>query len=72
MKTNKTLKAICAGAFALALFVSAARAAITYDNKSSASQGAGASIAWSHPVGTGADRMLVVGIATESTANVTV
>ncbi|MCX6873129.1 MAG: hypothetical protein NTW21_04885, partial [Verrucomicrobia bacterium] len=44
----------------------------TYDNKSSASQGAGASIAWSHPVGTGADRMLVVGIATESTANVTV
>ncbi|MCX6872497.1 MAG: alkaline phosphatase family protein [Verrucomicrobia bacterium] len=40
--------------------------AITFDAASSAGAGAVALVSWSHPVGTGADRMLVVGVTTES------
>ncbi|MCX6876287.1 MAG: hypothetical protein NTW21_21140 [Verrucomicrobia bacterium] len=50
----------------------ASRASITFDAASSASQGTGATIEWSHAVGTGTDRMLVVGITTESNPDVTV
>jgi len=40
--------------------------AITFDAASSAGAGAVAVVSWSHTVGNGADRMLVVGVTTES------
>jgi hypothetical protein len=55
----------CAGAL-LAITTMSAPAAISFDAASSQSAGAGASIAWSHTVGSGNDRMLVVGVASES------
>src|SRR5512137_2674551 len=44
-------------------------AAITYDAVSSASAGTVSSFSWVHTVGSGNDRMLVVGIAAERTSD---
>ena len=52
-----------------ALIVMNATAAITFDAASSGTAGSGASVAWSHTVGSGANRMLVVTLTTESTAD---
>ncbi|MCX6879992.1 MAG: fibronectin type III domain-containing protein [Verrucomicrobia bacterium] len=59
-------------AAAVCLFAAgSARGAITFDAQSSAgSAAAPASVSWFHTVGTGTDRMLVVGITTESSTNV--
>ncbi len=56
------------GMVCLVVFLSAAQgmSAITFDAASSGTAGAVSSIAWSHTVGSGSSRMLVVAVATES------
>ena len=52
--------------FTMMLLAIPARAAISFDAASSGSAGAGATCSWSHAVGSGSNRMLVVGVASES------
>lgn len=59
-------------AAAAALCLGTARASITFDAQSSTTAPAGLSCAWSHTVGAGADRMLVVSATTESNPDRTV
>ncbi|MCX6874469.1 MAG: hypothetical protein NTW21_11795, partial [Verrucomicrobia bacterium] len=72
--TRATLKHLAlAAAVTVGLGAGSAQAAITRDAATSASLGGGnSSVAWPHTVGAGADRMLVVGVTTESNPDRTV
>ena len=67
------LKSTAIFLFGVLALAPAARAVITLDGASPLSLGGGTNIySWSHSVGTGADRMLVVAVTTESNPDTTV
>src|SRR5436190_13952730 len=62
---------LAAAAFVIAMLIPTepARAAIAFDSAVSKSTINAASVTWSHTVGTGTNRVLIVGLSTEDTSS---
>jgi hypothetical protein len=65
---GRSARALAASFICTAFAAVSASAAITFDSVASRAATNGASTSWTHTVGTGADRILIVGLATEDTS----